>query len=125
MRDSATFEPSAEFDFEEVERALGEATSDLEPGDNARLGVALRRLAMFILRPRERGQLCANEIGRRFAALAWLVDPGLVGGKSLSKLAKELQSSLSAASRESVEARRTFNLPGNAFSAHSRHSFKT
>lgn len=117
------FEPSAGFDFAEVERALGESTSDLEPGDNARLGVALRRLVQFILRPRGRGQLDAHQIGVRFAALAWLVDPTLLDGRSLRLLAKELGESFSSASRESAAARREFNLC-NGFSSHGNHNFR-
>jgi hypothetical protein len=133
--DAATFDPAflptapgvprtADFPFAEVCEALDGARERVEERDKEALAAALRGLLVWLCEGRERGQVSAEAIGRRCAALGYLVTPEAFEGKSLSKLAKQLKASLSDLSRHSADARRRFNLAGNAFSAHSRHAFK-
>ncbi len=116
---------SAPFPFDQVCEALDGASERVVERDMEALAAAVRGLLVWLCEGRERGQVTTDEIGRRAAALGYLTVPEVFEGKSLNRLAKELGASLSDLSRHSADARRKFQLAGNAFSAHSRHSFKT
>jgi hypothetical protein len=116
---------SAPFPFDQVCEALDGAGERVGERDNEALAAALRAVVVWLCEGRERGQVTAEEIGRRCAALGYLVTPEVFEGKSLNRLAKQLGASLSDMSRHSADARRRFGLVGNAFSGHSRHLFKS
>jgi hypothetical protein len=108
---------SAPFPWHDVEQHLDGIAADVPDQCRADLGTALRRVMLFLLRQTDRGQLDAADIGRRTLALGYLLDPALVGNRSLRRIAREIKQSVSAVARDSAATRRTFKLR-NAFSNH-------
>jgi hypothetical protein len=125
MRTAPGVARCAEFDFPAVEAALGEIESGVPEQCREELARALRAVVVWLCEPRQRGTVDVREVGRRAVALTYLIAPDSLEHRSLSKLAGEIGASLSDMSRHSASARRKFQLAGNAFSSHSRHSFKT
>jgi hypothetical protein len=85
---------TVDFDWADVFRRLGEAPG--EDGNSwAKAASALKEVLFFLVEPAKgvRPSNCdkrLNLIGRRAVALAWVFDPDLFSGESLSCLARRL-----------------------------------
>ena len=75
----------AEFDLEEVERLLGEAPAD--PRESSEI---ITRIFDYVTKGVPTNKNTDRMMGRRFAALAWVLNPSLFDGISGSKLAEAL-----------------------------------
>jgi hypothetical protein len=97
-----------DFDLEAVERALGEAQA-IAGRDYDALVTALNHLVGFLVRgaTNERGD---TKAGRRVLALAWVINPSLFGGISLTALAKKVGLSTKNLSVFAAEVSRTFGI---------------
>ncbi len=105
------------FDWETVERALGEIEDGLDDeAQRQKLRVALAEILRFICGVRLRPGADAW-IGRRCIALCWVVNPELFGGVSLTKLAESIGHHKMALSPKAADATRKFNVR-NRFQAH-------
>jgi hypothetical protein len=103
-------EACAEFDYEQVYRDL-DGDVDWQDDDlNQKLAQLLRHIFQFAL-DTELSAGADRRIGRRFLALAWVVDPSLFAGSpSLAKLAARLGTDSATLSRLTSEATRTFGI---------------
>ncbi len=108
--------PVDDFPFDQVAASLGEATAELDRGDRAKLGQALRMLLSFLCRARH-----PESIGRRTIALAWVINPELVGGVSLARLAKGARCSKAALSHYTAQATKRFRVKNRAQSRGDGH----
>ena len=76
-----------DFDWNEVERELGELPED------ARADVAevIRKIFLWVTAVKMNGKNAPKKVGRRFIALAWVIDPSLFDGSpSLETLGKQI-----------------------------------
>lgn len=74
-----------EFDWELLRRSLGEARDEMGETDFALMGTVLAEFMRWIVKGNR-----LDLIGRRAVALAWVVNPELLEGESLRKLAKRV-----------------------------------
>jgi hypothetical protein len=93
-----------EFDWELLRRALGEARDEMSETDYELLAQVLRELLRWIVK----GSRLAL-IGRRAVALAWVVNPDILEGDSLTKIAKRVLCQSVRLHQLSGEVSRTFN----------------
>ncbi len=80
----------ADFDWDAVEAALGEKPE--QPDTDERLAAIIRKLFQWVTAIDLKKKNSQVLIGRRFIALAWVLDPALFeGSPSASKLAEMLR----------------------------------
>lgn len=105
-----------EFDWEAIERALGEECPDLTERDYAAMGIALRRVLQWMVTVgRCEPNKMAEIIGRRTLALVWVMDPGIIeGSPSLSSLAKQIGTNKAVLSLSSSKASKVFGISNRA-----------
>ena len=117
-----------EFDWDAIERALGEQCPDLTERDYAAMGIALRRVLQWMVTVgRCEPKKMAEIIGRRTLALAWVMDPSIIDGSpSLSALASRIGTSKAVLSLSSSKASKVFGISNRAQShAWNRKTRKT
>lgn len=111
---------SADFDWDELEKRLGEHE---EPAERqyADLSRALKEILDWIL-DIDLGKDNADKIiGRRVIALAWVIDPSRFGGASVRKLSARLGFTAPVLSSITAEVSRKFRI-SNKFQSHdSKH----
>jgi hypothetical protein len=109
----------AQFDFEEVERRLGEAVEDVPESDRGLMADALKQILRFILGRHYRSESGRETIARRAIALAWVIDPSLFGAKpSLTALGKQLGLHKVLLSEHAAEASRRFGIQNSQQAKH-------
>jgi len=84
-----TAEPYCDFDWDELYTSLGEAT-DEDMQLRVRLALAFRRVFRWVLNTKLNNKNAAQYIGRRAIALAWVMNPELFEGKSITEVAATL-----------------------------------
>lgn len=101
----------ADFDWEAVERALGEEPGDDEGAiDYQAFAFALRRVLRWLV-ARRQARGWDRTVGRRAIALAWIVDPSFIpGAPSLRRIEGRLLIPRNILSRYVAEATREFGL---------------
>jgi hypothetical protein len=112
---------SQDFDWAELERRLGEASSDeadLEKaGEILRLGFKWALEADCLS-----GKKFAKKFSRRMVALMWVIDPGYFSGEklhpSLSQLARNMGIDKVVLSRNAASVTRTFGIKNRFQHAH-------
>jgi hypothetical protein len=102
------------FDFDEVERRLS-GDSKAMSRDDLELAEAIARVVRWMHRDGRSRNL--ETIGMRALAVAWLLEPGLTGDKSLSSLAKRFKIQPRMLQKHALEASQAFNIR-NRYQAH-------
>ena len=102
-------ETTEDFPYEEVERNLGEPV-DARGEEMARLVQAVNALIRYLVPAEPKRPTHAAHIGRRTLAMAWVLQPGLVGGKSLRQLARAMGCTPQSLSTHAAEFSRMFNV---------------
>jgi hypothetical protein len=100
----------ADFEWEQLYRAMGEASEEFSATDYERLCIALRALLHWFLKGQLNGSRSAEVVGRRVIALAWATDPALFDGMSLTKISKLIGTHASQMSKHTTDAFRVFGL---------------
>lgn len=100
---------TVDFSWDDVARSLGEIEEATQGSPAARelAGVAIRRLLEFLVRSANTPEM-DRVIGRRALALAWCINPEIVGGKSLQTLATGLGLTRAALSAHASAAAHSF-----------------
>lgn len=82
----------SDFDWEELERRLGEVKTESGMEDLKPIGKAIHKLLAWVVSGQLRqGDAGARRVARRMIALAWVIDPELFGTQtSLADLARHL-----------------------------------
>jgi hypothetical protein len=110
-------EEAYNFDYADVSRRLGEA-EEVAESTSAEVSPAefFRAWALWVLQYRSDSSLKVTEqVGRRFLALAWLIDPGLIpGSPSLRKLAAQLGIKVPVLSELTSDLHRRWGLTNRA-----------
>jgi hypothetical protein len=103
---------SVQFDWEELERAMGEAECD--PPDYPRMALAIDRILRWIVDTkvgRGGNADCLRLYGTRVIGLLWVLNPDAFDGRpSLRELAKSLGAHRSEISRAAVRFSRDFGI---------------
>jgi hypothetical protein len=105
---------STDFDYAEVSRALGEIKHDIGPERFGELAVGLRRLMDFLVRVDFNREGFEKIITRRLLAVIWTINPGLLGGKSLTQIAKTIGIPVKHLSVHSAAFSREFGVRNHA-----------
>jgi hypothetical protein len=76
-----------DFDFSEIDREI----DTLEDGDREKLAQVVRRIFQWVVRGNLNAKSAPVAISRRWLALAWVLDPGLIEGTpSATELARRI-----------------------------------
>ena len=90
-RVSPLHDSSVGFDFEQVERDLGQ--EELNEDSHTQLGELVARLFSFVTNVEMNGNIeidSQGEIGRKFCAIVWVLNPGLFEGSPFAKHLAEI-----------------------------------
>lgn len=104
-----TAEPYCDFDWDELYACLGEATNNDEQ-IKQRLAEAVRQVFQWMLSNNINKKNAAEFIGRRAVAFAWVMNPELFEGKSMTAVAASLGLPKQILSKASSEASREFGI---------------
>lgn len=110
-------EPHYDFDWDGLERSIGEAQPDLTKQDRAELALAVAKIFDFALAVDMTRKEAPRLVGRRFIALAWIMDPSRFEGASIRKLSRQLSMTAPNLSKLTAAASRAFGL-SNRFQSH-------
>lgn len=106
---------TVDFPFVEVELAFNEAEQVAGPEMRSELiravNLLLTRLVDFRFL---RSDAASRAIGRRFIALAWIINPGAFGGVSIAQLAERLGASKQCLSKHCSELSNRFGIENSA-----------
>lgn len=108
-----TTEPYADFDWNELYACLGEA-EELDEESKLRLIALFRRILHWVLNTNINNTHAADLIGRRAIAFAWVMDPELFEGKSMTAVAAAFGLHKQTLSRTCAEATREFGMQNRA-----------
>ena len=111
-----------DFDWEELERSLGEDNPDQEEGLVAKLSFALRQVMEFIIDVDLERPEAMQVIARRCIGVLWTINPDYFNGLSLTRLAELLGCSTQTLSKHSADWHRKYGI-GNRGQSHG-HNFK-
>jgi hypothetical protein len=104
-----TAEPYCDFDWDELYACLGEVREE-ELELRVKLGLALRRVFRWLLNNNINNKGATEHIGRRAIAFAWVMNPELFEGKSLTQLADVLGLDKQSLSKLSAAVTRKFGI---------------
>jgi hypothetical protein len=104
-----TAEPYYDFDWDELYTCLGEAT-DHDEQIKQRLAAGVREIFQWVLSTNINNRNAAEFVGRRAIAFAWVMNPELFEGKSITAVASALGLSKQILSKASSEASRKFGI---------------
>lgn len=106
---------TADFDWNELYRALNEGQAEISEHDYAAMGHAVRVLLQWVLKVSPSKPCSERMIARRLIGLAWTIDPGLIeGSPSVSQIARELECHKVVLSIHTASARRHFGINNRA-----------
>lgn len=105
-----------DFDWKALEEAMGESELDLSEADYAKLAVAMNRIVAWVIdgavnRVPGQKQPDLRSIVRKFLALAWLINPALLGdAKSLAMISQRMGMSRSLFHHHYTAAKKFFRV---------------
>jgi hypothetical protein len=104
-----TAEPYCEFDWDELYTCLGEATQEDEE-TRQQLAAAVRQIFQWVISNNINSKKAAEYVGRRAIAFAWVMNPELFEGKSITAVANALGVSKQVLSRDSSTVSKKFGI---------------
>lgn len=98
-----------DFDYDAVDRALGSKVEEMDAESVAQLAKALTVILQWLCEV-QLDKDSDRAMGRRAMAMAWVVNPNLFGGMSLSELAEVLGTHKMNLSRHASDFSRLFHV---------------
>lgn len=104
--------PSCDFDWDALDAVFGSVQGELHEKDWESMGIALRRILIWIVDVQVRNpQQTLDMIARRVLALAWVIDPGILqDSPTLTSLAKRIGKSKAVLSQSTTAASLEFGI---------------
>jgi hypothetical protein len=104
-----TTEPYADFDWEELYACLGEAEK-LDDESMQQFTLLFRRVLQWVLNTNINNKRAAEQVGRRAIAFAWVMNPELFEGKSMTAVAAAIGLHKQTLSKTCAEVTREFGM---------------
>ncbi len=102
-------EPSVEFDYEQVDRALGwKEPGEIDQGEGRAIET-FKQVVEWCMRPgRGKAKATPALVYQRFCVVCWMIQPSRTAGTTLAKLAVELSVGVGALKDDAEHFRKTF-----------------